>query len=309
MKKAQSLEYLTKTIFPRICRVMEQTRPDWVVVQGDTTTVFLVSLAAFYKKVKVAHVEAGLRTNNRYFPFPEEMNRRLVSSLADVHFAPTERAKENLLKEFVQLKQIYVTGNTGIDALLWISRHNKKDYPQFKKIDFSKKLILVTAHRRESFGKPLKEMFHAFIDIIKSDRDAEIIYPVHYNPNVREKALKILNGKQRIHLVNPVSYEELVYLMKNCYFILTDSGGIQEEAPSLKKPVLVMRDETERTEGIELGISKLTGRSKEKIVHDTLELLNSEKQYNSMINGTNPYGDGKAGQRICRILKKLNKCA
>lgn len=304
MKKGQDLEYLTKTVTPKISRVLEEVKPDWVVVQGDTTTVFLVALAAFYKKIKIAHVEAGLRTYNKYYPFPEEINRRLVSHIADIHFAPTQRAEKNLLSEGIPEKKIFVTGNTSIDALNIASRLIRKEYPSFNKIDFDGKVILVTAHRRESFGRPLEEMFKAFVDIVRADKKAEIVYLVHSNPNVRGKADKILKGYERIHLLAPVPYDRLVYLMSRCYLILTDSGGIQEEGPSFKKPVLVMREETERPEGVRLGVSRLVGRNRMKIAREAIRLLSSEKRYKKMISEENPYGDGLAARRISKILKR-----
>ena len=304
MKRGQDLEYITKTITPRISALLSKIRPDLVAIQGDTTTVFLVALAAFYKKIAIAHVEAGLRTNNKYYPFPEEMNRRLVSVVADLHFAPTAGAKRNLLREGIPAGRVFVTGNTGIDALLQASVTVKKKYRLFRDIDFRKKVILVTAHRRESFGQPLREMFSAFIDIVNACKDTEIVYPVHLNPNVWDKASSILSGHRRIHLLAPVSYDQLVYLMKQCYLILTDSGGIQEEAPSLEKPVLVMRDETERPEGIKLGVSRLVGRSRKKVARETLRLLSSRRAYRKMVKGKNPYGDGKASGRIIKIIKE-----
>ncbi len=304
MKKGQSLEYLTKTMVPKMSALLDKVKPDWVVIQGDTTTVFLVALVAFYKKIKIAHVEAGLRTRNKYYPFPEEINRRLVAPVADLHLAPTTKAKENLLQEAIPKKNIFVTGNTAIDALLWGCRLTQKTYPLFNKMDFSKKIILVTAHRRESFGAPLKEMFQALVDIVRLNKEVEIIYPAHLNPNVREKVDSLLRGVERIHLLDPVPYDQLVYLMQRCTLILTDSGGIQEEAPSLRKPVLVMRDETERPEGIALGVSRLVGRTRKRIVQETLKLLTSKKEYQKMVKGKNPYGDGKAAQRILAIFKK-----
>jgi len=304
MKKGQDLSYLTKMIVPKIAQLLDRVKPDIVVVQGDTTTVFLVSLAAFYKKINVAHVEAGLRTHDKYYPFPEEINRRLVSPIADFHFCPTSAARNNLLEEGIDKKKIFITGNTSIDALKLSLSRLKKSYSLFDRIDFTKKIVLVTAHRRESFGRPLEEMFRSFVDITKSYENVEIVYPVHLNPNVQKCAKKILAGHKKIHLMPPVSYDQLIYLMNRSYLLLTDSGGIQEEGPSLKKPVLVMREETERPEGIKLGVSKLVGRNRTKIYAETLKLLRSPAAYKKMIKGKNPYGDGLASERIVKILKK-----
>jgi UDP-N-acetylglucosamine 2-epimerase (non-hydrolysing) len=304
MKKGQNLEYLTKRITPEMGKILDRIKPHRVIVQGDTTTAFLVALAAFYKKIKTAHVEAGLRTHDKYYPFPEEINRRLISHVADLHFAPTQGARAHLLREGVPAGSIHVTGNTAIDALLWAEHLIKPAYRAFTSIDFSKKILLVTAHRRESFGRPLTEIFKALRDIVNASPEAEIVYPVHLNPHVQEKAYDILAGHNRIHLIRPVAYDKLVYLMTKCYLILTDSGGIQEEAPSLKKPVLVMREETERPEGVKLGVSRLVGRSRLRIVENTLALIDSPREYAKMAKGINPYGDGHAAGRIRRVLER-----
>jgi UDP-N-acetylglucosamine 2-epimerase (non-hydrolysing) len=304
MRPRQDLEYLTAAVTRAIGDLLDRVRPGRVIVQGDTTTAFLVALAAFYKKIPVAHVEAGLRTGDRYYPFPEEMNRRLIANVADLHFAPTPGARDNLIREGIPRESVFVTGNTGIDALLWARTLIPARYPRLGKIDFSKKVILVTAHRRESLGRPIKEICRAFVDIVRADPDVEIVYPVHLNPRVREVAGKILAGRAGIRLLPPVNYGELVYLMTRCYCILTDSGGIQEEAPSLGKPVLVMRDETERPEGVALGVARLVGRERHAIARETLRLISSPRAYRAMAKGVNPYGDGRAAMRIRRIIEK-----
>ena len=307
MRKGQSLEYLTQSITPRVGRLLDELKPDWVVVQGDTTTVLLVAMAAFYKKIKVAHVEAGLRTHDKYYPFPEEINRALLSPIADANFAPTLTAKENLIKEGIASDKIFVTGNTGIDALHWALGHMREEYVAFKGIDFNNKIILATIHRRESFGRPFQEIFKAFVDIIEADDKVEIVYPVHLNPNVQEKAKKILSARRRIHLIDPLPYDQLIYLMAKSYIILTDSGGIQEEAPSLKRPVLVVRDETERPEGVKLGVARLVGRKRKDIAAAAIRLLRSKIEYAAMVKARNPYGDGLASARIVKALMKISR--
>lgn len=308
MRKNQSLFEVTTKSLMRIKRVLGGENPDLVVVQGDTTTAFAISLAAFYLKIAVAHIEAGLRTGDKYKPFPEEVNRRLISSLADLHFAPTQKAKENLLKEGINEKNIYVTGNTVIDALLWVLNKIKKNQ---KKINLnfsflkpkSKKLILVTAHRRESFGIPLKNICLALKKLVERNKDIMIVYPVHPNPNVRETVKKILAKINRIELISPLDYAPFVYIMSKAYLILTDSGGIQEEASSLGKPVLVMRDTTERQEAIEAGVSELIGTDTEKIVRSVEALLDDEEKYKNMARKCRPFGDGKAARKIVNILE------
>lgn len=309
MKKNQSLFSITANSLNLIERVIDKSRPDLVIVQGDTTTALSGALAGFYKKVKVAHIEAGLRSFNKFSPFPEEMNRVLIGQLSDYHFAPTRIAKENLLKESISEDNVFVVGNTVIDALfitLNIVKKEKRELNNFFKfIDFSKPVILVTGHRRESFGKPFEDICLALKEIAKDD--VEIVYPVHLNPSVRRPVYKILNGIKNVHLIPPLDYPHLVFLMSKCYLILTDSGGIQEEAPSLGKPVLVMREVTERTEGLEKETALLVGTDREKIVKAVRLLLSDKSRYNKMAQQINPYGDGKASNRIRDILKKLVK--
>jgi UDP-N-acetylglucosamine 2-epimerase (non-hydrolysing) len=274
-------------------------------VQGDTTSAFFAGLSSYYLHIKVGHIEAGLRTEDKYRPFPEEINRHLLGPLADFHFAPTQAARDNLLKENVPARKTYITGNTVIDALLSIV---EEDYqfriPALKKIDFSKKVILVTAHRRENFGNPLKEVCQALKMLASRHPEIEIVFPVHPNPNVRGKVCKILGDTKRVTLVPPLDYKDFVQLLKNSYLVLTDSGGIQEEAPSLGKPVLVMREKTERPEAVQAGTAWLVGTKRNNIFKKTSELLTSKVKYQAMANAVNPYGDGKAAKRIVRILSR-----
>ena len=309
MKHNQSLFDITIGALKALERIIDLEEPDLIFVQGDTTTAFTGALAGFYKKIKVAHVEAGLRSFNKYSPFPEEINRVLIGHLADYHFAPTEKAKKNLESEGIN-KNIWVVGNTVIDALLLGLEiiKEKEAYYEFYKIfdfiDFSKKIILVTGHRRESFGEPFRNICYALKEIAYSFPDVEIVYPVHLNPNVRKPVNEILKGHPRIHLLEPLEYPHLIWLMSKSYLILTDSGGIQEEAPSLGKPVLVMRDVTERIEGVEAGSAKLVGTDKNKIVQEVSKLLKFPDEYQKMANVVNPYGDGKASKRIVDIIIK-----
>ncbi len=307
MHHDQSLFDVTADILKGLGNVLATEKPDVVLVQGDTTTAFVGALVAFYKKVPVAHVEAGLRSHNKYSPFPEEMNRILAGHIADYHFAPTTRAKENLIKEGIRDEAIFIVGNTVIDALFitleLIKGRDSEFRSYFNYIDFSKKIILVTGHRRESFGEPFREICISLKEIAEK-RDVEIIYPVHLNPNVRKPVFDILSGIDNIHLIKPLEYPYLIWLMSKCFFALTDSGGIQEEAPSFGKPVLIMRNVTERTEGIEAGTARLVGTHKKTIVKESLRLLEAKAVYDEMASSVNPYGDGKSTGRIINILRK-----
>jgi UDP-N-acetylglucosamine 2-epimerase (non-hydrolysing) len=307
MQKNQNLFNITIGALDGIKEVLFHYKPTWLFVQGDTTTTFVGALAAFYEKVKVAHIEAGLRSFNKQAPFPEEMNRVLTTHLSDIHFAPTTRAKENLLREGVPEDKIFVVGNTSIDALFLclkkISGIKPDSFAPLSSVDFSKKIVLVTGHRRESFGGPFENICHALKMIAEKD-DIQIVYPVHLNPNVRRPVLKILGNIPNIHLIEPLDYPSFVWLMNKSYIILTDSGGVQEEAPSLGKPVLVMRDVTERTEGIEAGTAKIVGTDKDKIMRETLNLLTDKTVYDKMAKAINPYGDGNTSKRIIDIISK-----
>ena len=308
MKRDQSLFDITANGLIALENILKKENPNIIFVQGDTTTAFTGALAGFYKKIKVAHIEAGLRSFNKYSPYPEEINRILVGHIADYHFGPTENAKENLMKEGIN-KNIWVVGNTVIDALFWgleiIKEHGEEKYYQyFNFVDFSKRIILVTGHRRESFGKPFENIFEALKEIANSFEDVEIVYPVHLNPNVKEPAYRILKNHKKIHLIEPLEYQYLVWVMNKSYLILTDSGGIQEEAPSLNKPVLVMRNVTERLEGVEFGTAKLVGSNKDKIIQNVKLLIENGKEYDKMAKAPNPYGDGKACDRILEIIKR-----
>ena len=317
MKPGQSLYDITSNVLCGMQKVLQEFKPDIVLVHGDTTTTFAASLAAFYEQIPVGHVEAGLRTNNLYSPWPEEANRQLTGVLATYHFAPTQTAKENLLKENKNEKSIIVTGNTVIDALfLILEKINSREKLQKKIVqniqtqinnpNFSfenSKFILVTGHRRENFGQGFINICEALKTIAMDNPNIHIIYPVHLNPNVRKPVNELLTGVKNIHLIEPLQYEEFVYLMSKAYFIITDSGGIQEEAPSLGKPVLVMRDTTERPEAIEAGTVKLVGTEPKKIINEAQRLIDDTKEYESMSKAHNPYGDGKASKRIVEFLK------
>jgi UDP-N-acetylglucosamine 2-epimerase (non-hydrolysing) len=306
MQPAQELFDITEKALNGLKPILEKEKPQILLVQGDTTTTFAAALAAFYLKIEIGHIEAGLRTFDKYHPFPEEINRQLTSRLVDFHFAPTEIAKENLLKEGIPAEKIYVTGNTVIDALLATV---KDDYSfsdsTLSKIDFeNRKLILVTAHRRENWGDPLKNICLSIKKLVETHLDIEIVFSVHLNPQVQQAAESILANVERVHLVNPLEYEPFVQFMNKSYLILTDSGGIQEEAPSLGKPVLVLREVTERPEVIAAGTAKLVGTDVDKIVETTSLLLKDENVYNKMARATNPYGDGHASERIIKILEQ-----
>lgn len=311
MTQNQSLSMLSSKIIGSMEEVFENTRPDMVLVQGDTTTAFLTAFIAFYQKIKIGHVEAGLRTYNKYSPFPEEINRQLVSKIADLHFAPTENAYENLEKEGIDKIKIILTGNTVVDAINWgINKIENKSEKQKSEdvrylenlLDLNKKIILVTMHRRESFGEEIKNVCEALKFISQKYKNVIIVYPVHLNPNVSGPAGEILGNIENIKLIKPLSYEPFLWLMSKSYFIITDSGGVQEEAPTLKKPVLVIRKFTERAESVELGISKLVGTDTEDIIKNASLLLDSKDEYKKMIAVVNPYGDGKASEKIAEAI-------
>ena len=310
MKPNQNLYNLTAEVIAGLKPILESFNPDFVYVHGDTTTTMAASLAGFYSGAKVCHIEAGLRTNNLLSPFPEEMNRQVTGRIAKYHFAPTLKSQQNLLKENISKENILITGNTVIDALLESSERVKKlnneeiNYLQ-NKIDFSKRIVLVTGHRRENHGQGFINICAALKQIAVSNPDIEIIYPVHLNPNVLKPVNDLLNDIKNIHLVIPLAYPTFVWLMNKSYLIITDSGGVQEEAPSLGKPVLVMRDTTERPEAVEAGTVILVGANTNKIVTHTQELLDDSEVYQQMSSLHNPYGDGEACQRIIEFISTL----
>ena len=310
MRENQDLAHITQAVLTGMMDVLEDFKPDRVLVHGDTTTTLAAALAAFYRMVPVSHVEAGLRTSDPYAPFPEEMNRKLTDAIADLHFAPTETAKDNLTREGVPQDRIVVTGNTVIDALLSVTKRLKKNKDlrqeqesRFSSLDPARRLILVTGHRRENFGPGFENICAALAELADHG-NVEIVYPVHLNPNVTESVNKSLDGKPNIHLMGPLDYLPFVYLMDRAYLVITDSGGIQEEAPSLGKPVLVMRDVTERPEALDAGTAKLVGIDKKNIVAEAVRLLDDEDAYATMSRAHNPYGDGKASQRIVEELSR-----
>lgn len=309
MRPNQSLSQLTVRILTALDEVIVKEQPHWVLVQGDTTTVMVASLVAFYHQVKVGHVEAGLRTGDKFQPFPEEINRRIADVLADLYFAPTERNRENLLREGLPPQAIVVTGNTVIDALMMTARR-VSERPLGARIGSmdGKRLILVTAHRRENFGTPLANICRALMEIAHQYwDDVHIVYPVHFNPNVFHPVHKMLSGVPNISLIEPVDYETFVSLMSRAYLILTDSGGLQEESPSLDKPVLVLRQLTERPEVTALGAARLVGTEREAIVRETVRLLEDPIAYREMASVANPYGDGRASQRIVQAILAHSK--
>lgn len=302
MKKDQTLFSITSACLTGLERVFKELEPDIVFVQGDTTTAFAGALAGFYSKTKVAHIEAGLRSHDHYSPFPEEINRILAGHLATFHFPPTEQAKANLLKEGIT-NHVEVVSNTVIDALflgidMIKSNSEKEFYHKFAYLDFNKRIILVTGHRRESFGTGFEDICYALKDIALKYRDVQLIYPVHLNPHVIEPVRRILGHLDGVFLIDPLDYPSLIWIMSKSHLIITDSGGIQEEAPSLGKPVLVIRECTERMEGIAAGTAKLVGTSREKILNETCLLLDDSVEYQKMAKSENPYGDGKASERI-----------
>jgi UDP-N-acetylglucosamine 2-epimerase (non-hydrolysing) len=303
MRDGQTLTQITTRALTELEPYFAQTRPDFLLVQGDTTTTMAASLAAFYKRIPVGHVEAGLRTGDPYYPYPEEVNRRVTTVIAAQHFAPTERARQNLLREGVAGAAITVTGNTVIDALLETVKATPNEAPKLPLR--GKRTVLVTAHRRENFGAPLEEIIAALKDLAGKYPDVDIVYPVHRNPNVDGPVRGALTGVSGIHLIDPLAYKPFCDLMAASYLILTDSGGIQEEAPSLGKPVLVLRDETERPEAVEAGVVRLVGPHRERIVAEASRLLDDAQAYSKMATRTNPYGDGKAAERIVAMLRRM----
>lgn len=300
MKQGQTLSEITTRALIGLEEVIREAKPDIVLVHGDTTTTFAGALAAFYNMVPIGHIEAGLRTYNKYSPYPEEMNRQMVSNLTDFHFAPTEEAKENLVKEGKEQNKIYVTGNTAIDALKLTVKEESKTSDD--------KIILLTAHRRENIGSKMENIFKAVKRIAEEYKDIKIIYPIHKNPKVREIAKEILENQKNIEIIEPLEVIDFHNMINKSYLILTDSGGIQEEAPALGKPVLVLRDTTERPEGIKAGTAKLVGTDEHKIYEETKKLIEDKEEYNKMAQAINPYGDGLASQRIVDIIiKNLEK--
>ncbi len=305
MKSKQTLTGITNKVLDGLEEIFIQEKPDMILVHGDTTTTFSGALAAFYQQIKVGHVEAGLRTFDKYFPFPEEMNRKLTGALADLHFAPTKGSKANLLREGVSENDIYVTGNTVIDAMLHTV---KEDYifdnDILNEIDFkNKKIIMVTAHRRENWGEGIDNICEALNKIVDENKDVELIYLVHLNPVVKDVVYSKLGNKERVHLLPPLDTNETHNLMNKCFMVMTDSGGLQEEAPHLGKPVLVLRDVTERPEAVEYGTVKLVGTDINKIVIEANNLINNKDEYMKMSKAANPYGDGFASRRIADIIE------
>lgn len=309
MQSKQTLTGITNRVLEGLEEIFSDMKPDIVLVHGDTTTTFAGALAAFYQKVQVGHVEAGLRTFDKYFPFPEEMNRKLTGAIADMHFAPTAGSKENLLREGVREKDIYVTGNTVIDAMDYtVEEGYVFETEELNGIDYeNKKVIMVTAHRRENWGEGIENICNALKSIVEKNEDVELVYLVHLNPVVKDVAYRILGGNPRVHLLSPLDTKETHNLMSRCYMVMTDSGGLQEEAPHLGKPVLVLRDVTERPEAVEAGTVKLVGTDMDAIMINADRLLNDSVYYISMSRAINPYGDGKASKRIVNaILKYFN---
>ncbi len=302
MRPNQDLYELTSRVLMGMRDVLRQHQPDIILVHGDTTTTMATSLAGFYARIPVGHVEAGLRTFDKYYPFPEEINRVVTDSVASLYFPPTERSRQNLLDAGVPEPAIFLTGNTVIDALLFTLQKTGSQ-PLPLNLNPQNRMILVTVHRRENFGQPLVEICEAFQELVATYADVELVIPVHMNPNVRQTVFKMLGDTPRIHLIEPLDYAPFCRLMNEAYFIITDSGGIQEEAPSIQKPVLVLRDETERPEAVEMGTVKLVGPHKQRILAEAGQLLTNPDAYNLMSQKANPYGDGKAAQRTIDALK------
>ena len=307
MKQGQTLSDITSRVLYGLEEVMKEAKPDIVLVHGDTTTTFAGALAAFYNQIDIGHVEAGLRTNNKYSPYPEEMNRQMVDRMTDMFFAPTNLSKENLLKENIPEEKIFVTGNTAIDAM---ATTVKEDYthPELDWIKDNERLILVTAHRRENLGDPMRNIFKAIRRIVDEFDDVKVLYPIHLNPKVRDVAHEVFDGCDKVKLIEPLEVFDFHNFINKCYMIMSDSGGVQEEAPSLGKPVLVLRDTTERPEGIDAGTLKLVGTNEDNIYNEAKILLTDKKAYDAMSKASNPYGDGHASERIVKtIIKKYKK--
>lgn len=304
MKANQNLWSVTSDVLLKMKEVYEQVKPDIVLVHGDTTTSMAAGLSAFYAKIPVGHVEAGLRTFDKYNPFPEEINRVVVDAVCDYHFAPTDTSVKNLKDAQINMTHAYKTGNTVIDALLYIVNNKEADISGLG-LDNSKRTVLVTAHRRENFGEPIKNICSAILKLVEKNQDIQVIYPVHPNPNIKNTVHELLGGKERIILTEPQDYAPFSTLMKKSYLILTDSGGVQEEAPSLGKPVLVLRRTTERPEAVEYGTVKLVGTETDNIFSEADKLLNDETEYKKMSDAINPYGDGTASSQIVEILKNI----
>ncbi|EFI41760.1 MULTISPECIES: non-hydrolyzing UDP-N-acetylglucosamine 2-epimerase [Peptoniphilus] len=304
-KAGQSLTEITVNSMLGLEKILDKEKPDILLIQGDTTTVFAGAMAAFYKKVKIGHVEAGLRSGNLYSPYPEEANRKLTGVVTNYHFAPTNSNRENLLREGYDDKNIYITGNTVIDALKYAVKDDYRfEEDLLNNIDYkNKRVVLLTSHRRENIGKPMENIFSAVRDVVLSEDDVEVIFPVHLNPKVREIAHKYFDGVDKIHLIEPLDYLPFSNLMGRVHLVITDSGGIQEEAPALGKPVLVVREETERMEGVIANTARLVGTDYDKIYDSFKELLNNDNVYNEMAHSVNPYGDGTAAKKIIDIIE------
>ena len=304
MKPNQNLTSLTSGVLEGVHSVLEKEHVDWIIVQGDTTTSMAAAIAAFYKKINIAHVEAGLRTSEKFSPFPEEINRQLTSRLADLHFAPTEKNRDSLIQENIPPEKIFVTGNTVIDALQWVLKNIPEPEWDLPFHPSEKRMILVTGHRRENFGEGFQNICKAIKTLAVKNPNVEFVYPVHLNPNVQKPVTTLLANQGNIHLIEPLDYQKFVHFMNRSYFILTDSGGVQEEAPSIGKPVLVMRDTTERPEAVEAGTVMLVGTDENDIVKNSQKLIDNNTHYESMSFSHNPYGDGTASEKITNLFQK-----
>ncbi len=305
MQPGQSLFDITQRALSGLGNIMEQAKPDLVLVHGDTTTTFAAALAGYYLQIAVGHVEAGLRTGNKYSPFPEELNRHLTGVLADIHFAPTQGAKMNLLQEGIKAQHIFVTGNTVIDALMnTVKQPYHFTQPVLQKVSAleNARIILVTTHRRENLGEPMRHIYQALAEVVRNHGDVQVVFPMHKNPVVRAMVEAELGDLERVHLIEPLEYQPFVHLMQKCTLVLTDSGGLQEEAPSLGKPVLVLRDTTERPEAVDAGTVLLVGTGKDTVLQETCRLLDDPQHYQRMSEAVNPYGDGQASQRISQYI-------